>query len=263
MDGGAQPRGTRDLINPVRLCEMGENGKMQDEPLLPRSAKITEAAAIKKDMVAPKEGEDFYYEGSFLVFTANYHLKRGYCCNSVCRHCPYGDAARSQGKISGMTQGNPYASFLGDRDAFQVVRETPRRLRELVDTLGAGGLECSLGPGKWPVRSIISHLADCEIAFGFRLRQTMAIEDHTMQPFDQDKWARPYDSISGQLALEVFTALRGWDLALIKTLTAEDLARKANHPELGDLTLRMIVETMAGHDTNHLLQIEKIREQPR
>jgi hypothetical protein len=33
--------------------------------------------------------EDFYYEGSFLVFTAAYHLKRGYCCNSNCRHCPY------------------------------------------------------------------------------------------------------------------------------------------------------------------------------
>ena len=33
--------------------------------------------------------EDFYYEGPFLVFTAKYHLKRGYCCNSGCRHCPY------------------------------------------------------------------------------------------------------------------------------------------------------------------------------
>jgi Family of unknown function (DUF5522) len=33
--------------------------------------------------------EDFYYEGPFLVFTAAYHLRRGYCCNSNCRHCPY------------------------------------------------------------------------------------------------------------------------------------------------------------------------------
>jgi hypothetical protein len=33
--------------------------------------------------------EDFYYEGPYLVFTAEYHLKRGYCCNSNCRHCPY------------------------------------------------------------------------------------------------------------------------------------------------------------------------------
>ncbi|WP_461126916.1 DUF5522 domain-containing protein [Spirosoma aerophilum] len=35
--------------------------------------------------------DDYYYtpEG-FVVFTAAYHLKRGYCCKSGCRHCPYG-----------------------------------------------------------------------------------------------------------------------------------------------------------------------------
>ncbi len=33
--------------------------------------------------------EDFYFEGPYLVFTAAYHLKRGFCCNSNCRHCPY------------------------------------------------------------------------------------------------------------------------------------------------------------------------------
>lgn len=33
--------------------------------------------------------EDFYREGPYLVFTEAYHLRRGYCCNSGCRHCPY------------------------------------------------------------------------------------------------------------------------------------------------------------------------------
>jgi hypothetical protein len=35
--------------------------------------------------------EDFYYsEEGFIVFTKQYHLKRGYCCQSGCKHCPYG-----------------------------------------------------------------------------------------------------------------------------------------------------------------------------
>ena len=35
--------------------------------------------------------EDFYYsDEGFIVFTEKYHLKRGYCCKSNCRHCPYG-----------------------------------------------------------------------------------------------------------------------------------------------------------------------------
>jgi hypothetical protein len=41
------------------------------------------------DIDAPLQPEDFYLEGPYLVFTAAYHLKRGYCCNSDCRHCPY------------------------------------------------------------------------------------------------------------------------------------------------------------------------------
>ena len=38
---------------------------------------------------APLQPDDFYYENGFVVFTAAYHLKRGYCCNSGCRHCPF------------------------------------------------------------------------------------------------------------------------------------------------------------------------------
>jgi hypothetical protein len=39
------------------------------------------------------EAEDYYFEGSKLVFTAAYLLKRGSCCGSGCRHCPYRGAA--------------------------------------------------------------------------------------------------------------------------------------------------------------------------
>ena len=45
------------------------------------------------DAAPPSETEDYYMEGPYMVFTAAYHLKRGYCCGSRCRHCPYGWAA--------------------------------------------------------------------------------------------------------------------------------------------------------------------------
>jgi hypothetical protein len=35
------------------------------------------------------EGEDFYLDGPYVVFTEAYHLKRGECCHSGCRHCPW------------------------------------------------------------------------------------------------------------------------------------------------------------------------------
>lgn len=40
-------------------------------------------------MNEPVEGEDYYCEGEYIVFTREFHLKRGQCCGSNCRHCPY------------------------------------------------------------------------------------------------------------------------------------------------------------------------------
>jgi len=43
------------------------------------------------------EGEDFYREGPYIVFTEKYLLKRGYCCESGCRHCPWGFGRQTSG----------------------------------------------------------------------------------------------------------------------------------------------------------------------
>ncbi|HLY40365.1 MAG TPA: DUF5522 domain-containing protein [Terracidiphilus sp.] len=44
--------------------------------------------------------EDYYFEGPYMVFTAAYHLKRGFCCGSGCRHCPYRDSASESPTIT-------------------------------------------------------------------------------------------------------------------------------------------------------------------
>jgi hypothetical protein len=58
------------------------------DPAQPASPPPEDSEA-SKNPPAELTPEDFYYEGPYLVFTAAYHLKRGYCCNSNCRHCPY------------------------------------------------------------------------------------------------------------------------------------------------------------------------------
>jgi len=55
------------------------------------------AATAPPAQEALVEGGDYYVEGAAVVFTAAYHLRRGYCCGSGCRHCPYG---RQAGPIS-------------------------------------------------------------------------------------------------------------------------------------------------------------------
>lgn len=153
---------------------------------------------------------------------------------------------------------NPYASFLGARDPRHVIAGTPLRLREFVDSLGEARVNRPPAPGKWSVREILCHLADCEVVFAFRLRQTLAEPHHVIQPFDQDLWARNYAAYDAPSALAVFTAVRDFNTRLIASIPAEAFLKQVSHPERGTMTFQTIVETMGGHDLNHLAQIEKI-----
>jgi DinB superfamily len=153
---------------------------------------------------------------------------------------------------------NPYASHMGDLAPLDIIADTPRRLAQLTDKIGPHRLETSPTPGKWSARDILCHLADCEMAFGFRLKQTLSEDHHIIQPFDQDQWAKNYSACDAQMPLATLTVLRRWNIAIIRSAKPADLAKPVTHPERGTMTFQTIVETMAGHDQNHIKQIEAI-----
>jgi hypothetical protein len=57
----------------------------------------TEPKKKSNDLPPIVEGVDYYVEDGKYVFTAHYLLKRGYCCESGCRHCPYGFVKKKNG----------------------------------------------------------------------------------------------------------------------------------------------------------------------
>ncbi len=152
---------------------------------------------------------------------------------------------------------NPYAKFLGEQDARAVIAATPGLLHQAVCGLTPEQIEAPIAPGKWSPRQIVAHLADCELVFGFRLRQTLAMNSPVIQPFDQDDWAARYDVYDLPTAMEMFRAARGWNLKLIGGAGEADFAREMTHPERGTMTFGTVVETMAGHDLNHLGQVQR------
>ena len=153
---------------------------------------------------------------------------------------------------------NPYAKLLGTLDPLQVIESTPATLARLVRGADEDRLTRSPAPNKWSVRDILSHLADCEITFAFRLRQTVAESHHTIQPFDQEMWAHPYGAYSARDALETFTTLRRWDVLFVRAVGASAVTKAVTHPERGEMTFQTILETMGGHDINHIRQVEKL-----
>lgn len=152
---------------------------------------------------------------------------------------------------------NPYGKFLDGRALEVILASTPSTLSGLIRTIGPEKANVSPAPGKWSPAQIACHFADCELAFGFRLRQTLAEDDHVIQPFDQEKWAEPYAHIPAAQALATFAALRNWNLLLIKLGMPEYASKSVTHPERGRMTFKTIVETMAGHDLNHISQLQR------
>ena len=157
-----------------------------------------------------------------------------------------------------MNQSNPYAKQLGGDEPMKVLASTARKIEMLVEELGGERLDQPLAPGKWSCREIICHLADCELAFSFRLRQTLAEDDHVIQPFDQDKWSFCYATYETREAINLFRAARSWNISMLRAVDDDQKQRTVTHPERGAMTFWTIVETMAGHDLNHLAQLQAI-----
>ncbi len=157
---------------------------------------------------------------------------------------------------------NPYAIYLNGQDPIPVLTTTAERLHALTARLTGAQINAPPPRANGASREIVAHLADCEIVFAFRLRQTLATplnQPHAIiQPFDQDAWAKRYAAYQFEPALALFQATRNWNLLFLTTVSQDDRHRRTTHPERGTMTFWTIVETMAGHDINHLQQIERL-----
>ncbi|MDQ6892841.1 MAG: DinB family protein [Acidobacteriota bacterium] len=154
---------------------------------------------------------------------------------------------------------NRLLGLVAGEDVYAILEDTPQRVSDLFSGIGDAGLSRRFGPGKWTAREVFCHLADVEVGTGFRIRQiATSTGQHIIQPFDQDLWAKPYARLPARAAVTAFSALRPYNLAWYRTLPAEDLSRVAFHPERGDESIETIIRMQAGHDRNHLAQLESI-----
>ncbi len=106
----------------------------------------------------------------------------------------------------------------------------------------------------------MAHLSDAEIVIGFRMRLILGAPGTPIAAFDQDAWviSLHYEKRDPRKSVEQFRVAREANLALLKSLTPEQWKHYGMHAERGQETIEHIVRLMAGHDLNHLKQIEGI-----
>jgi hypothetical protein len=164
-----------------------------------------------------------------------------------------------------MAPQTPYTVALSDREPIAAMRESVARIRAVAGGWRPEQFGRSLAPGKWDARQILTHLAQSEIALGYRARMALTTPGYASQSFDQDKWMNleaggpgRLGGLTGHDALDAFVGTAAMNIALFASLSDRDRAITLSHPEYGALSVDWIIHQMAGHQIHHLKQLEEI-----
>jgi DinB superfamily len=145
-----------------------------------------------------------------------------------------------------------------DRDPVAIQAATKQTLDRLIANVPVEKLKRRPSPDRWSIAEIVAHLLDAEIVAAFRIRMILSEPGSVITAYDQDKWAEKldYKSADPVQGLKQFGVLREMNVAVLSKLTEEEWERFGMHEERGKETLRQMVRMYAGHDVNHLKQID-------
>jgi uncharacterized damage-inducible protein DinB len=156
-------------------------------------------------------------------------------------------------------------AYADNQEPLRVQQTTPKKLSTLIRKLNKKQLTKRPAPGKWSIAEILAHLADTELAVGWRMRMILSQNGTPLQAFDQDAWANTfnYRRRDAKSSLETFRVLRENNLGVLKSIPKTLWENYGMHQERGKESIAHIVRMLAGHDLNHLHQIEKIAKESR
>jgi uncharacterized damage-inducible protein DinB len=146
------------------------------------------------------------------------------------------------------------------KDPLKTQAATPAKLSRLTRNVSPVMLRKQPAPGKWSAVEILAHLADTEVAIGYRLRLILGAPGSPIPAFDQEAWATAmnYSRSDPKQSIGNFRAFREANLALLKRIRPEQWQHSGVHSERGEESVEHIVRLIAGHDLNHIAQIEAI-----
>jgi len=113
-------------------------------------------------------------------------------------------------------------------------------------------------PEEWCLLEVVGHLIETEQrGFAGRIRTILAQERPRFSTWDPSAVARERQDEQRDPAelLAEFIMRRTSSVALVESLSASDLGRGGDHPEVGFLTVNDLLHEWIHHDANHLRQM--------
>ncbi|MGA8234611.1 MAG: DinB family protein [Candidatus Acidiferrales bacterium] len=154
-------------------------------------------------------------------------------------------------RISGLVAG---------KDPLKIQSTTIAHIERLIQGVSNEKLAKRPAPDKWSITEILAHLSETELVGGYRMRAVLGAPGCTIIGFDQDDWAAAgkYSKRDPHKSLQLFRTLREANLDLLASLDPAQWKHYGNHSERGEESMERIVLMFAGHDLNHISQIEAI-----
>lgn len=151
-------------------------------------------------------------------------------------------------------------SYQQGQDPLSVMAATPKKLVRLLKGKSRAALTRRVEPDKWSVAEVLAHLADAELAFSWRIRLMLGANGTLVQAYDQDAWAAysNYPKHDPQLSLDAYRTQRERNVQLLRLIPKEMWDNYGMHEERGKETITRLTEMMAGHDVNHVRQVEEM-----
>ena len=149
---------------------------------------------------------------------------------------------------------------VGDQDPRAILESTPARLRSLISGATPAQLTFTTSPTRWTITQIVAHLSDAEIVGAWRFRRVLEQNKVTLEAYDQGVWAASF-GYTERPPLESVTLFEALRRSTLRTLDAADPGRLQHvgmHTERGPESIRQLMIMYAGHDINHLKQIEQL-----
>jgi hypothetical protein len=147
---------------------------------------------------------------------------------------------------------------LGSSQPLDVLARTPVLLKEWMEQFDLEKWK-QAKEEVWSPAQILAHLAEGELVSSYRTRIVSRSTGSSIQGYDQNEWVEDsrYLIDNPRLALKLFITVREANLEYISSLPAEAFERYGIHSERGKETLMDLIRMYAGHDLNHLRQIEQ------
>lgn len=142
------------------------------------------------------------------------------------------------------------------------IAAAPAKLRAAVEGLSAEQLDAPYRPDGWTVRQVVHHVADSHLNSFIRFRFALTEDEPTIKPYDEKLWAELADARTAdpELSLQLLDALHSRWVLLLESLTPDQFDRPLQHPEMGRLTLEMMLGLYDWHGRHHTAHITGLRQ---